>query len=41
MDSMLNRSIYLMIFELLIKPLVAENKTLALALQNKEEAAHD
>ena len=41
MDSLLYRSIYLLIFERLIKPLVAENKTLTLALQNKEEAAHD
>ena len=41
MNSLLYRSIYLLIFERLIKPLVAENKTLTLALQNKEEAAHD
>ena len=41
MDSLLYRSIYLLIFERLIKPLVTENKTLTLALQNKEEAAHD
>lgn len=41
LDSIVDRCIVLALLEYLIKPLVAENKTLTLALQNKEEAAHD
>ena len=40
-DSIVDRYIVLALLEYLIKPLVAENKMLTLALQNKEEAAHD
>ncbi|MBQ7508422.1 MAG: hypothetical protein IJT52_03740 [Spirochaetales bacterium] len=40
-ESIVNRCIVLALLEYLVKPLVAENKMLTLALQNKEEAAHD
>lgn len=40
-ESIVARCIVLALLEYLIKPLVAENKMLTLALQNKEEAAHD